>query len=159
MKRLNRHDFLLLVLGLLGADKEPFESRTRLMKVLYLVQEELSDVVAGLVGTARPYAFEMYLFGPFSTEVLNDLDMLEAEGLLEVIPTHVEGDLGPYLRYDYKLTEQGARRFAALQSSISPELYNALKEYLEALRSLRLKELKRRAYDAYKKTWKLAAST
>ena len=80
----NRKDLLMLLLYEEGGSNdiaEPIEGRTRLMKLVFLLDMEL-DLQRDLQ-IDRPYKFEAYDYGPFSKDLLNDLDFLENMGLIK----------------------------------------------------------------------------
>ena len=83
--------------------------RTRLMKLAFLAQMETPGAVAELVGTAEPYHFSKYLYGPFSSELLSDLDSLSLQNFIvqRSIPLDQEGKV---IRWEYSLTDRGAER-------------------------------------------------
>ena len=89
----NRKDLLLLLLfspGPSGQDAEPINGRTRLMKLLFLLQEDFrSDKLLNL---DRNYNFQAYHYGPFTKDVYDDLEFLENVGLIEVVS---KGDASP----------------------------------------------------------------
>jgi len=66
----------LLPLALMYAnDGEPIEGRTRLQKMVFLMQQELKQRgQSGAVGTE--YDFIPYDYGPFSKELYDDLDAM-----------------------------------------------------------------------------------
>jgi uncharacterized protein len=90
---LNRKDLLLLLLfaaGSSGDEGEPIDGRTRLMKLLFILQH---DYPAGKsLDTKRTYNFQAYHFGPFSKELYNDLEFLENVGLVQASS---QGDASP----------------------------------------------------------------
>ncbi len=75
----NRKDFLLLLLA--ACDGEPVVGVTRLLKYAFLLQmryhwNERFDL-------ADPYQFEAYNFGPFDSQIYDDLALLENAGLIQ----------------------------------------------------------------------------
>lgn len=84
-ERLARKDLLLLLLyspGSSGDIAEPIVGRTRLMKLLFLLQAEAP--VDKLIGAKRAYRFQAYHYGPFTKDVYDDLEFLENVGLITV---------------------------------------------------------------------------
>ncbi len=84
--KFNRKDLLLLFLLSPGPTKEeaePITGRTRLMKLLYLLQQETPTVK--LLELKNPYDFKPYHYGPFAKDVYDDLEFLENVGLIEVL--------------------------------------------------------------------------
>lgn len=54
---IKREDFLLLLLKFMAGDGSKVESRTRVMKIIFLVQEELKDVIKMMTNSESPYIF------------------------------------------------------------------------------------------------------
>lgn len=83
----NRKDLLLLLLyspGSTGDVAEPIDGRTRLMKLLFLLQADFP--LEKLIGANRIYNFQAYHYGPFAKDVYNDLEFLENVDLITAIP-------------------------------------------------------------------------
>lgn len=74
----NRKDLLLLVLAASG--REPVVGVTRLQKYLFLLQEEYRWHEE--FGLQDPYRFAAYDFGPFDSQLYDDLQLLENAGLI-----------------------------------------------------------------------------
>ncbi len=80
---------LLYVPGPKGTEAEPIRGRTRLQKLLFLAKEDY-----GLGGVFEGFPeFEPYKYGPFSSELYDDLDFLENLGLITTRAREV--DLAP----------------------------------------------------------------
>ena len=80
----NRKDLLLLLLYMAGGSErscEPIRGRTRLMKLLFLLDKQ-QDIPKAL-GIRNWYDFEPYDFGPFTHEVFNDVEFLRNVGLIQ----------------------------------------------------------------------------
>lgn len=72
-------------------DKSPSTfGRTALMKCLYFLQE--------LAGVPLGYHFSLYTYGPFDSDVLNDLGLAERMGAVESRIFHFSGGHGYELR-------------------------------------------------------------
>jgi len=86
----NRKDLLLLVLAAHGEheDAEPVIGVTRLQKYLFLLQNE--HHWDSRFHIANPYKFEPYDYGPFDSQLYDDLAMLENAGLLSRRPAGPE---------------------------------------------------------------------
>ena len=142
----NRRFFLLMILGLLSNfGKEIVESRTKLMKIVYLVQKEKSRIVERIIGVSEPYTFEWYLFGPFSKEVLDDLELLENENLINIIPEEKE----LYIQYNFKLTDKGRKELEAFLKKLNPEDIKELENYVKKFKNMSLKQIKQYVYRKY----------
>ncbi len=84
----NRKDILLLLLytpGVTGSVNDPISGRTRLTKMLFLFREEaLQHFRAGTEINAETfYEFFAWDFGPFSTQVYDDLLFFLLRGFVE----------------------------------------------------------------------------
>ena len=89
------------------ADGHKIEGKTRLQKLAFLAQEDIEDSDVGL------YDFIEYNHGPFSKKLLEDVEMYERKGLVEVekVPTFSRNH-----RVDYSLTPKGLEIFEDLIS-------------------------------------------
>lgn len=84
----NRKDLLLLLLfapGLSGEEGEPVDGRTRLMKLLYLLQADYQ--IEQVLNLRNSYTFQTYHYGPFSKDVYDDIVFLENVGLIKTSST------------------------------------------------------------------------
>lgn len=80
----NRKDILLLLLympGEKGEIAEPISGRTRLMKLLFLLQRDKG--IDKALNIKNYYQYEAYDYGPFSKDVFEDLQFLRNVGLIE----------------------------------------------------------------------------
>jgi len=143
---LTKKDLLLLILGLLSDYGEKMvESRTKVMKVVFLVQEELKDILNQVIDPKELYEFEWYLFGPFSKDVLFDLEKLEREGYIEIIPE----DMSTYIQYNFVLTRKGLIYLKELSEKISREVLDALRNHIDRYRDMSAAEIKQYVYKRY----------
>jgi uncharacterized protein YwgA len=79
------------------------EGRTRLQKLVFLMEQELDEVSAASLDSPD-YNFIPYDYGPFSKKLYDDLDSLEEAGLIEV---EEEPMADGKVKYTYQLTERG----------------------------------------------------
>lgn len=94
----------ILPMALLDAsDAGQIEGRTRLQKLVFLMEQELDEVPTASLDDSD-YNFIPYDYGPFSKELYDDLDSLEEAGLIEV---EEEPMADGKLKYVYHLTEKG----------------------------------------------------
>lgn len=92
----------LLPLVLLGAeDEEPVEGRTRLQKLMFLIQKRMEEQGDPL---DWGYPFRAYDYGPFAKELYDDLDQLRRRGFVEERERQLDDDV---IQYDYVLTPKG----------------------------------------------------
>lgn len=84
-------------------DKDRIDGRTRLQKMVFVVQQELKE--AGELSEDQLYEFFPYDYGPFSKELAEDIDDMLDEGLLDEDPEKYndEGDV----KYYYDLESDG----------------------------------------------------
>jgi len=81
----NRKDIFLLLLYLPGKsieNNEPISGRTRLMKLIYLL-DKVKKIPKAL-GVRYYYGFEAYDYGPFSKDVYDDIEFLSNVGLINI---------------------------------------------------------------------------
>lgn len=108
----NRKDLLLLILAARGPQKEaePVIGVTRLQKYLYLLQEE--HRWHEKFGLRNPYVFEPYDFGPFDSQLYDDLELLENTHFI------TRDDGGP----EPSIEDEEARWFALETGTVDREL-------------------------------------
>jgi len=94
----------LLPLALMYAnDGEPIEGRTRLQKMVFLMQQELEKHdQSGVVGTE--YDFIPYDYGPFSKELYDDLDAMVDQ---EFVDDTEEPLSSGKVKYIYEIEDDG----------------------------------------------------
>lgn len=80
------------------------EGRTRLQKLVFLMEQELNESTASL--DSSDYNFIPYDYGPFSKGLYDDLDSLEEDGLIEV---EEEPMTDGKVKYVYRLTDGGQK--------------------------------------------------
>jgi len=109
--RLSRLDILLLLLekGSNGISSGVIRGKTRLQKLLFLVQHELRKR-----GYKAKYAFRPYIYGPYSRELYTDIKWLRMNDLIEV-RTAFDENIG--LVTDFVITEEGRRRLINVMES------------------------------------------
>lgn len=168
----NRKDVLILLLGvpgITGAPYEPIVGRTRLMKLVFLLDKERG--IRNHLPLRDYYTFEPYHYGPFSKDVFDDIDFLRNVGILASEPegpaSHALRDETKKLLEDedapeesglytgdleerFELTEKG-RRF--LEERLAPSLPPDVREILISLKSelgsVSLSSLLRYVYQKY----------
>ncbi|SEV98407.1 type II toxin-antitoxin system antitoxin SocA domain-containing protein [Natrinema salifodinae] len=122
----------LLPLALMYADGgEPIEGRTRLQKMIFLMQQRFQEIDDNPLKSSN-YDFIAYDYGPFSKEVYDDLDFLAEEDMIDDQEEQIGRDK---TKYDYRIQQAGeefveqqlsqdeARRILALAEEIKQE-YN-----------------------------------
>src|SRR5579863_8124679 len=74
----------LYLLALLGADRcAPIQGRTRLVKLVFLIQKKIIEELR-LGVTKDAYRFRALNYGPFSEDVYDDFETLRLRGLADV---------------------------------------------------------------------------
>lgn len=95
----------LLPLALMYAnDKEPIEGRTRLQKMVFLMQQRLEERGDEPL-KSHEYEFFAYDYGPFSKQLYDDLDTLMDQ---EFIEGEEEELSSGNVKYDYHLKSDGS---------------------------------------------------
>jgi uncharacterized protein YwgA len=91
-----------LALACVG-DENPIEGRTRLQKMVFVIQQELSETEG--YSEDRFYEYFAYDYGPFSKELAEDIDDMIDAGLLieDEVEYNDEGDL----KYLYRVDDSG----------------------------------------------------
>jgi len=115
------------------------------MKIMYLLQKENNMLVEELTGSKEPYVFDWYLFGPFSVDVLNDLDKLSQEGLVDIVLEEKE----TYIQYNYMLTRAGRERFQKILKEVDKRIIYSLENYLSKYKQMSASQIKRLVYRKY----------
>lgn len=134
-------DRKILPLALIRANgEEPVEGRTRLQKMIFLIQKQLEESIS----IGEVYEYFPYDYGPFSKELYEDLDELVKEGIIE---EREETEEGEKKKYYYELTSKGRKL-------VDDELQNEeLKEKVEEIKSqyneMNLPDLMDKIYSEY----------
>jgi uncharacterized protein YwgA len=131
-------DWLLMLLALRDAE-QPLDP-VRLQKGLFLLAHE------GGVSDAEAYSFEPYDYGPFSSEIYRDLDLLMTEGKVR------EVDVPGFNWKRYAITGPGVEQAQAILSQLDPDRRQVLRRLASIkaeLLELKFDALLRRVYDRY----------
>jgi len=122
-----------------------FESMTRLMKFIFLLEKEF--------GITTNYEFIWYKYGPFSKDVLNDVDALEQSGLLELdeeLLGYHEASGEPIVRKKIILTKKGKQIARDLLFNTAQGIVDKLKSIIKKYYGEPLKKLLDHIYSKYK---------
>ena len=127
---------LLVIAAPSGKQLQPVQ----LQKALFLLGENLSAVQL----CAKPfYEFAPYDYGPFSSQVYQDADALEVQGLVHI-------DRPPVTRYKlYSATEEGQKRAQELRALLHPGVVKYLDTVVEFTRRLSFNQLVSAIYQAF----------
>jgi len=96
-----------LVLRLLN-ELDTVEGRTMMQKIIFIIKSKF--------GQFRDFAFSIHYYGPFSSDLAEELDTLRLKGLIEEVPKPLQD----FVRYDIKLTEEGKRVISRTTRSVNP---------------------------------------
>jgi len=174
----NRRDILLLLLyspGIRDEYNEPIVGRTRLIKILFLFKTEaLKHFRAGTdVTDTNFYDFFPWDFGPFSSQVYDDLMFFTLRGFIESQDTREdtlpesaaewqrwltssaandENDDDTFSSYEeqqFQLTERGVNFTAPLYEQLEPPQKTLLREFKARLSRAPLRAVLKYVYEKY----------
>jgi uncharacterized protein YwgA len=173
----NCKDILMLLLyakGQKGQPYEPIVGKTRLMKMVFLFDEEIrrSFNLNKVVPDSALPEFEAYNYGPYSAEVYSDLEFLVELGMIEVtslddterLPEEIaeyeywqatsnaDEDEGVQTQEQFSLTALG-RKFVEkkLLTALNKEQVSALDEFKRRCTAADLRTLLNYVYSKYPK--------
>lgn len=109
----------------------------RIQKSLFLVAQESG------APALEAYKFVPYNWGPFSREIYEDLERLQADGLLERV--HVPGKS----YYSYRQTSTGHEQARRIETLAAAPLRAKIRELRTAVATDSFDQLLRRVYDRY----------
>jgi uncharacterized protein YwgA len=140
-----KSDLLLLIAG--ACNGAPVKGKTRLVKLAYIVSNEIKKI-----SNFETYSFESYYYGPFSNELINDLEILCKNGLISHETKYV--NIG-YYENVYKITEKGkevlSEKFNNIDNRIIKIVEDIKKKYNDMPLSLLIQEVYKK-YPLYKFT-------
>lgn len=171
----NRRDILLLLLyspGATGQTNEPITGRTRLTKMLFLFKNEaLPHFRKGTEITDENfYEFFAWKFGPFSSQVYDDLTFFvlrdfigtsaaEEEGLpesaeewnrwLSEAEDRVPSEVSEYQEEKFTLTPKGEAFARELYDTLSPSQKDLLKAFKTRISTAPLRAILKYVYRSY----------
>lgn len=134
--RLSRLDILLMLLEKAshGEKRGCIRGKTRLQKLLFLVQQEVKNR-----GYKIKYAFRPYLYGPYSRGLYTDVEWLKINDLVEVKTTFDE-KIG--LITDFAITEKGKKKLInVMDSNIYETITQTVKTVIEKYNQMNVAEL------------------
>lgn len=112
----SQKDTLLRILN--EAEQNKVEGRTRLQKLVFLAQAQTED-------DSEPFDFRAYDYGPFSADILHELDDLKSESLVEEEVTR----LPKGKKYTYTLTEEGKQKAENVELNSSLPIEDVVKQF------------------------------
>jgi uncharacterized protein YwgA len=126
--------------------EQPIEGRTRLQKMVFLVQKELEQEGVPL-SRDESYKFWPYDYGPFSKELADEIDTLLGEERLE--ESEESFDDGK-IKYQYQLLEAGGLEGGANDRKLAAVIEKA-EEIKATYNGMPLPEVIDRVYTRYPK--------
>lgn len=172
----NRKDILLLILfspGLSDSINEPVRGRTRIVKMLFLFQEEALTHFRREtdINEENFYKFFAWNFGPFSRDIYDDLTFFILRGFITSSETNEEGlpesaaeweewitssglesetdEVREYVEEEFSLTDKGLEFTKELYESLSNSQKRLLKEFKARTSTMPLRALLRYVYEKY----------
>jgi len=109
----------------------------QVQKLFFLIDREIPDEVGG-----PHFHFKAYDYGPFDPEVYTELELLEIQGLAEII-----GGAGTWRVY--KLTGDGLEKGEALFAELSERARAYIREASDFVRQHSFSSLVKAIYKAY----------
>jgi uncharacterized protein YwgA len=100
---MNKSYLLLLLLS--SKNSESIRGKTRLMKLMYIIKNELKKVDSSV----DFYGFYKHYFGPYSGSILKDLNLLIRRGLVHHNMLKYAHPYGIYEENIYEITEEGRK--------------------------------------------------
>lgn len=119
--------------------------KTRLQKLTFIIQDEAS--AEGV--PSSHFSYELYHYGPYSSELSAAIDNLKNEGFLS---ESVEMTPSGYTRYEYSLTDRGRKMLhdAKEKKLIPQELEEIVVRITSTFGEVPLADLVDEAYRRYK---------
>lgn len=172
----NRRDILLLLLyspGVRDEPNEPIVGRTRLVKMLFLFKAEALQHFRSGTGINEDnfYDFFAWNFGPFSSQVYDDLTFFTLRGFIEAEDTaedplpesaaewqrwltsstadDEEDAFSSYEEQEFRLTERGLVFTNQLHQRLTSSQRKVLKEFKARLVRAPLRSILRYVYENY----------
>jgi hypothetical protein len=121
LERIAGIKLLILTANYLGK----VEGRKRFQKTVFLLQEQF--------GFDFGYRFTAYLYGPYSSQLQNDIDILAQTGYLKASKL---GEL-----FFYEITPLGQKSAAQIEKEYGAELAKKLREHVNDLKESDTEEL------------------
>ncbi len=162
---------LLYAKGKTNSLYEPIDGRTRLMKMVFLFKEELKSFFnnKSILSPSSLPDFSAYDFGPFSYEVLNDIEFLKTNEFISVktleeepIPEEIfeynqwENEVNikleneTYIPEEYSLSDLGIEfTETKLIAELTTEQMNVLNEFKKRCTEVSLRTLLKYVYKNY----------
>jgi DNA polymerase len=143
--KLSRFDLLLLILkNTLKINKGEIDGRTRLQKLVFLVQEHLIDI-----GYDSKYAFRPYIYGPFNRQLYTDIEWLKMNNYVDIRTySNIDGYISKYILTDKGLDEINKTIQKNNYTKLESDIRSVIKTY-EPYSISELVDLVHKEYDEY----------
>ena len=140
------HRKLLPIALMYVNDQEPIEGRTRLQKMVFLMQQRLNERSLTPLNS-RDYEFIPYDYGPFSKELYDDLDTLITREFVK----DAEEEFAPgKLKYEYYIGPDGSGFVEDQQTSEDAQvILDLAREIKTEYNDVRLSDLIDDVYSEY----------
>ncbi|MGQ4555947.1 hypothetical protein [Halobellus sp. GM3] len=138
----------VLPLALLyAADERKIKGKTRFTKLAFLAEEELASRDVDIEQEIT-YEFYPYDYGPFSKQLLNDLEMFDQKGVINIS----EKETYRSTRYDYELHPAAVEAFENVKDSneVKP-IFQVAKQVVEEFGSIGIRSLLDYVYEEHPK--------
>lgn len=127
------------LLDLIAADNhKPIVGRTKLQKLMFLIQNQ---VLGDTLYKKDHYIFEPYKFGPFSVEILDDIELLID---LKLIKKSDEDE-----NEIFEITEIGQEKLKTIRSNIPQKILDQIEEIKKQYGKLPIQKLLTYVYQRY----------
>lgn len=174
----NRKDFLLILLyspGVRDQPNEPIVGRTRFVKALFLFKAEvLSHFKKSThIDEEKFYEFFNWNFGPFSSQVYDDLNFFMLRGFIRAkkssetllaesaeewakwqndVGLDGQEDVSEYDEEEFLLTEKGVQFAKSLYETLSDNQKQLLREFKKRINNASLRAILKYVYTKYPDT-------
>jgi uncharacterized protein YwgA len=141
------HQQLLPLAILYAADGSEVQGKTRMTKLTFLAEDRLAKEDVDM-SEEVDFSFYPYDYGPFSKELLEELERFEENGIIEVSETNTFRNK----RVDYALTPPAERELRNWKQSGDSELtkiFEAAEEVVEDFNTMSIRSLLDYIYEKY----------
>lgn len=130
-------------------EQEPVIGRTRLQKLVFLMEMNFQEERGALPLSPNSYEFEPYDYGPFSKQLYDDVDKLKDQGLIrELKEEYRDGEI----RYVYQIEGRGKELIENnLDQKEMREILNTASEFKGRFNADPLPDLIKEVYSRYPK--------
>ncbi len=125
-----------IILAAMSPSKGGAYTPVQAQKLLFLIDRNLADQIDGPI-----FIFEPYNYGPFDKAVYEELENLETENLVEIIPFRTWTN--------YKLTDSGQEQGEKILATLPINAQNFISALSEFVCSLSFSQLVTAIYKAY----------